>query len=83
MSHDWAELLKTVQLQVTSRSLDLKRELKTCGVSYLGARGEIVASHMLEVSTSLTREVCKSPSTVYSCHVISSVDELSLSNMLL
>lgn len=54
VSHDWAELVKVVQLQVTSRSLELKRELKTGGVSYLGAHGQIVAPHMLEVSTSWT-----------------------------
>lgn len=52
MSHGWAELVKAVQLQLTTRSLDLKRELTTCGVSYLSGRGEIVAPHMVEVSTS-------------------------------
>lgn len=57
VSHDWAELVKAVQLQVTSRSLDVKRELKTCGVSYLSAGGEIVAPHTLEVSASWTSKV--------------------------
>lgn len=52
VSHGWAELVKAVQPQLTTRSLDLKRELKTCGVSYLSARGEIVAPHTVEVSTS-------------------------------
>lgn len=52
VSHDWAELVKAVQPLQTTRSLDLKRELKTCGVSYLSGRGEIVAPHTVEVSTS-------------------------------
>lgn len=50
VSHGWAELVKAVQPQLTTRSLDLKRELKTCGVSYLSARGEIVAPHTVEVT---------------------------------
>lgn len=52
VSHGWAELVRAVQPQLTTRSLELKKELKTCGVSYLSGRGEIVAPHTVEVSTS-------------------------------
>lgn len=47
--------MEAVQAQVKTRSLELKRELKACGVFYLSARGEIVAPHTVEVNTYTTR----------------------------
>lgn len=54
--HGWAQLVEAVQAQVKSRGLDLKRELKTCGVFHLSGRGEIVAPHTVEVNSSRTRK---------------------------
>ncbi|KAM8740481.1 thioredoxin reductase 1, cytoplasmic-like isoform 2-T2 [Acanthopagrus schlegelii] len=48
-SHGWRELVEAVQQQVKTRSLELKKELKRCGVFYLNARAEIVAPHTVEV----------------------------------
>ncbi|XP_070709668.1 thioredoxin reductase 1, cytoplasmic-like [Pempheris klunzingeri] len=48
--HGWGELMEAVQELVNSHSLELKRELKRCGVFYLGARGEIVAPHTVEAT---------------------------------
>lgn len=42
--------MEAVQEQAKIRSLELKRELKSCGVFYLSARGEIVAPHTVEVN---------------------------------
>lgn len=50
--HGWAQLVEAVQAQVKSRAWDLKRELQTCGVFHLSGRGEIVASHTVEVNSS-------------------------------
>ncbi|TMS03023.1 Thioredoxin reductase 2, mitochondrial [Larimichthys crocea] len=52
VSHGWSELVEAVQEKVKTRSSELKRELKSCGVYYLKARGEIVAPHTVEVNTS-------------------------------
>ncbi len=49
VSHSWSELVEAVQEQVKTRSSELKRELKRCGVFYLNARGQIVAPHTVEV----------------------------------
>ena len=49
-SHGWRELVEAVQQQVKTRSLELKKELKRCGVFYLNARAEIVAPHTVEVN---------------------------------
>ncbi|XP_042258844.1 thioredoxin reductase 1, cytoplasmic-like isoform X1 [Thunnus maccoyii] len=50
MCHSWSELVEAVQEQVKSRSLELKRELESCGVFYLNAGGEIVAPHTVQVT---------------------------------
>ncbi|XP_030004140.1 thioredoxin reductase 1, cytoplasmic-like [Sphaeramia orbicularis] len=50
VSHGWSDLVEAVQGKVKARSLELKRELKSCGVFYLEARGEIVAPHTVEVT---------------------------------
>ncbi|XP_010735211.3 thioredoxin reductase 1, cytoplasmic isoform X1 [Larimichthys crocea] len=50
VSHGWSELVEAVQEKVKTRSSELKRELKSCGVYYLKARGEIVAPHTVEVT---------------------------------
>ncbi|XP_051810174.1 thioredoxin reductase 1, cytoplasmic-like [Acanthochromis polyacanthus] len=50
VSHGWSELVQAVQEQLKSASLELTRELKSCGVFYLRARGEIVAPHTVEVT---------------------------------
>ncbi|CAK6978395.1 thioredoxin reductase 1%2C cytoplasmic-like [Scomber scombrus] len=50
MQHSWSELVEAVQEQVKSRSLELKRELESCGVLYLNAAGEIVAPHTVQVT---------------------------------
>ncbi|XP_073337010.1 thioredoxin reductase 1, cytoplasmic-like [Pagrus major] len=50
VSHGWRELVEAVQQQVKTRSLELKKELKRCGVFYLHARAEIVAPHTVEVT---------------------------------
>uniref|UniRef100_A0A3P8UBB1 Thioredoxin reductase 1, cytoplasmic n=1 Tax=Amphiprion percula TaxID=161767 RepID=A0A3P8UBB1_AMPPE len=44
------DVLFAVQEQLKSASLELMRELKSCGVFYLRARGEIVAPHTVEVN---------------------------------
>lgn len=43
--------MEAVQEQVKSHSLELKRELESCGVLYLNAAGEIVAPHTVQVNT--------------------------------
>ncbi|CAG5927226.1 unnamed protein product, partial [Menidia menidia] len=48
--HGWSELVQAIQDQVKSGISELKRELKSCGVHYLQARGEIVAPHTVEVT---------------------------------
>ncbi|XP_047431294.1 thioredoxin reductase 1, cytoplasmic-like isoform X3 [Mugil cephalus] len=48
--HDWSELVQAVQGQVRSASLELKRELRSCGVSHLNAHGRIVAPRTVEVT---------------------------------
>ncbi|XP_029317666.1 thioredoxin reductase 1, cytoplasmic-like isoform X2 [Cottoperca gobio] len=48
--HSWSELVEGVQEQLKTRSLELKRELKSAGVFYLQARGELVAPHTVEVT---------------------------------
>ncbi|KAG8005742.1 Thioredoxin reductase 1 [Nibea albiflora] len=55
VSHGWSELVAAVQEKVKTRSSELKRELKSCGVYYLKARGEIVAPHTVEDLLSLTQ----------------------------
>lgn len=50
VQHSWSELVEAVQEQVKARSLELKRELKRCGVFYLNAGGEIVAPHAVQVT---------------------------------
>ncbi|KAM7377855.1 hypothetical protein PAMA_012991 [Pampus argenteus] len=50
MCHSWSRLMEAVQEQVKSRSLELKRELESCGVFYLSAGGEIVAPHTVQVT---------------------------------
>ncbi|XP_031725730.1 thioredoxin reductase 1, cytoplasmic [Anarrhichthys ocellatus] len=49
-SHGWSELVEAVQEQVKTRSMEVKRELKSCGVFYLGARGELVGPHTVEAT---------------------------------
>ncbi|KAM6896571.1 thioredoxin reductase 1, cytoplasmic-like isoform 2-T2 [Lycodopsis pacificus] len=49
-SHGWSELVEAVQEQVKTRSVEVKRELKSCGVFYLGARGELVGPHTVEAT---------------------------------
>ncbi|XP_074554873.1 thioredoxin reductase 1, cytoplasmic-like [Halichoeres trimaculatus] len=49
-SHSWIELADAVKEQLQTRSGELKRELKRCGVFYLNARGEIVAPHTVEAT---------------------------------
>lgn len=50
VSHSWSDLVEAVQEQVKTRSLEMKRELKSCGVFYLNARGEVVAPHTVEAT---------------------------------
>ncbi|XP_053200073.1 thioredoxin reductase 1, cytoplasmic-like [Scomber japonicus] len=50
VQHSWSELVEAVQEQVKSHSLELKRELESCGVLYLNAAGEIVAPHTVQVT---------------------------------
>lgn len=49
-SHGWSELVEAVHEQLKTGSVELKRELKRCGVFYLSARGEIVAPHTVEAT---------------------------------
>ncbi|KAM9327709.1 thioredoxin reductase 1, cytoplasmic-like [Pholidichthys leucotaenia] len=48
--HGWRELVQAVQQQLESASLELERELRSCGVSYLHARGQIVGPHTVQVT---------------------------------
>ncbi|XP_008291764.1 thioredoxin reductase 1, cytoplasmic [Stegastes partitus] len=50
VSHGWSELVQAVQEQQKSASLELSRELRSCSVVHLSARGEIVAPHTVEVT---------------------------------
>ncbi|XP_059181604.1 thioredoxin reductase 1, cytoplasmic-like isoform X2 [Centropristis striata] len=56
--HGWSELVEAVQEQVKTRSSELKRELKTCGVFYLNAHGELVGPHKVEVTDVYGRKRC-------------------------
>ncbi|XP_054480984.1 thioredoxin reductase 1, cytoplasmic-like [Anoplopoma fimbria] len=49
-SHDWSELAEAVVEQVKTRSEEMKRELKSCGVFFLRARGELVGPHTVEAT---------------------------------
>ncbi|XP_068442600.1 thioredoxin reductase 1, cytoplasmic-like [Clinocottus analis] len=48
--HSWSELVEAVRQQVKTRSLEVKRELKSCGVFYLAAHGELVGPHTVEAT---------------------------------
>ncbi|KAM9334557.1 thioredoxin reductase 1, cytoplasmic-like [Symphorus nematophorus] len=62
--HGWSELVEAVQQQVKRRSLELRRELKRCGVFYLNACGEIVAPHTVEVTEVNGRKRCLTAETL-------------------
>uniref|UniRef100_UPI003AB0C833 thioredoxin reductase 1, cytoplasmic-like n=1 Tax=Centroberyx gerrardi TaxID=166262 RepID=UPI003AB0C833 len=64
VSHGWSELVEAVQEQVKSRSSELKRELRDCGVFHLSARGEIVAPHTVEVTDVNERKIRLSAETL-------------------
>ncbi|XP_037616740.1 thioredoxin reductase 1, cytoplasmic-like [Sebastes umbrosus] len=63
-SHGWTELVEAVQEQVKTRSLELRRELKSCGVFYLNARGELVGPHTVEVTDVDGRKRCLTAETL-------------------
>ncbi|KAL3048571.1 hypothetical protein OYC64_007178 [Pagothenia borchgrevinki] len=48
--HVWSDLAAAVQQTVETRSQEVKRELKNCGVFYIRAHGKIVESHTVEVT---------------------------------
>ncbi|XP_056131903.1 thioredoxin reductase 1, cytoplasmic-like [Lampris incognitus] len=64
VSHDWCELAEAVRDQVRSRGLELRKELRDCGVIYLSARGEIVAPHTVEATDDNGRKTRHSAETL-------------------
>ncbi|KAM3858867.1 thioredoxin reductase 1, cytoplasmic-like [Diretmus argenteus] len=50
VSHSWTDLVAVLQQQVTSGSVELKKELRDGGVCCLSAHGEITAPHTVQVT---------------------------------
>ncbi|KAM4615283.1 thioredoxin reductase 1, cytoplasmic-like isoform 2-T2 [Polymixia lowei] len=63
-SHSWSLLAEAVRDHVRSRSSELKKEMKECGVAYLHARGEMVAPHAVEVMDAAGRKTRLSAETL-------------------
>ncbi|XP_041832943.1 thioredoxin reductase 1, cytoplasmic-like isoform X4 [Melanotaenia boesemani] len=64
VSHGWSDLVQAVQEQVKSSTVELKRELKSCGVIYLNAWGVIVGPHTVEVTETNGRKRCLTAETL-------------------